>query len=98
MPDWILFVALGWFFLAMRARRRAYIGAHGGPRHLHAGWREYHRERMRGAVAPPAQLPVTPAPPPTKDQLEAALRARYVSGKITVEQYESGLDELYRRA
>ena len=33
----------------------------------------------------------------TREETEAGLRARYVSGDITVEQYENELDNLYRR-
>lgn len=37
------------------------------------------------------------ARPPTLEEKEAHLRARYVAGDLSVDEYERGLDELYRR-
>ena len=92
MPDWILWALLGWLLFRVAGRRRmgpARCG-HGG----HA-WR-MEREGQRQASLGRPQAPVSPTPP-SPLQMEARLRSRYVSGELSVEQYEAELDKLYER-
>jgi hypothetical protein len=99
MPDWIFWMFAGWFIFAVVGRRhRSYGGSCGARHRLH-----------RQATAHSAELPTSPrkrsapeAPPATprllsRNEVEAQLRARYVSGEISVENYEDELDQLYRQ-
>jgi hypothetical protein len=90
MPDWIFWALFGWLvFVVVGGRRRAGCG------------RRYRRESLERARRPEALSRGVPAelPPqrPTREEREERLRARYVSGEISVEEYERGLDRLYRQ-
>ncbi|MGH7480562.1 MAG: hypothetical protein ACRELV_00275 [Longimicrobiales bacterium] len=90
-PEILIFAAILWLLLG-RGRR----GACGGgrldrerglePRARHARPR---RDRVAGRRQQPATLP--------PESVEDRLRREYVAGRISVEEYESRLDELYRR-
>ncbi len=88
MPEWVIWGIL-WFALFRLFRRRGYLGACGRGR-MHrwdCEWREP-RVRDRESPGPTAQLA-------QMSPLEA-LQRRFVSGSISLEEYESELDQLMR--
>ena len=90
MPEWLIIVIV--FIVMSRIVRRNRYGAQcmsGRSHRLRARERRALREeraagQMRSMPAPKVETPME------------ALQRRYVEGNITVEQYESELDKLYR--
>lgn len=86
MPEWLIIVIVFIVFSrVLRARRYDAGCMRGRPRGLHARRREQlERERQRAV------------PPPRVETPMEALQRKYVEGSITVEEYETELDKLYR--
>jgi hypothetical protein len=95
MPDWVIWVAIGVLFMSWR-RSRACCGV--GAKRIH-GQRDRTRDRMTdgGMAANPqprsrnGALKATPSETPLE-----ALQRKFVSGPMTLEQYEAELDKLER--
>jgi uncharacterized membrane protein len=80
MPEWLIFVLVAWFVVRFLGR---------GKHRKRIRERERERERLAAAKTPPAVQSAA-------ETEEERLRRRYVSGEMSVEQYERALDALYR--
>jgi hypothetical protein len=83
MEWWMIMLAVWFVFSGIGGRRSC-------------GRRPRHERRFERAEIP-SSTAAKPIPRrPTAEAVEAELRRRYVSGELTVEQYESELDRFYR--
>ena len=82
MPDWVIWVAIGVLFMSWR-RSRACCGF--GVKRIRG-----HRERMRDRMTDGSMTAIRRETP-----LEV-LQRKFVSGPMTLEQYEAELDKLER--
>lgn len=92
-PEWLILVAILWLVLGRGRRGACGTGRSGRNRTLETGsGRGPHvRGRDRSAVRRDWKDALPPPSP------EERLRRDYVADRITVEEYERRLDDLYRR-
>jgi hypothetical protein len=90
MPDWVIWVVLGFIFFRVRARNRAWArrGLRSFPSCGTPARQRHSRQAAVGANQPGALPPESPLD---------LLKRRYVEGSISVEQYEDELDRLFSR-
>lgn len=90
-PEWLIFVAILWLVFGGRRWGGCGRGDYARERILEASAR--HRSRVRSRDRSEARRAETPALP--QQPLEDRLRRDYVAGRLTVEEYETRLDDLY---
>lgn len=91
--SWLMIVVIVFVLVRLLSHRERGQLDCGPRRYRMRGFRSGGRELSATSVRPPA-----PLPDPRRD-LQAtieAVRQEYVNGRITVEEYERRLDELYR--
>ena len=84
MPEWLILLII-WFIVMRVQSRGSRCGPRSVPRRRHTGLHYARGMRLNPPAAPPAETPLQ------------SLQREFVSGAITVEQYEQKLDRLLRR-